>query len=135
MPSRPHVRIPKEIAYQLWQASLERAWKLYGQAIPRPLQLPQIPYRDAIGFGDALGVATTDDEALQAIKSHPQAAGTFLLFATKLDEHYEKHPEQMFEMSVSERGREIPPFQILASTTMDTMQRVIERDEQPPLSK
>lgn len=135
MSSDPHVRVPKEIAYQLWQASLERAWKLYGQAIPQPHQLPQIPFRAAISFGDALGVAITDDEALQAIKLHPQAAGTFLLFATRLDEHYAKYPEQMFELSVSQRGREIAPFQLLASATMDTMRRVIDQEEQSPPSK
>src|SRR5882724_12648565 len=113
MPSDPHVPIPREASYRLWQDSLQRAWNLYRQAIAES-QLHQIPWKDAIRFGDALGVSTTDDAVLRAIASNPKAAATCLLFATRLDEVFERDPSQMFELSVGLRGQEVAPFQILA---------------------
>ena len=89
---------------------------------------------DVLGFGDHLGASTTDTEAFADMKAQPRVAFSFLRFATELDKLYQK-PGQMFDLSVSERGQDIPPFLILASATMNDMRRTIERDQasdEPP---
>jgi hypothetical protein len=127
-----YLEIPQEDGRKLWQASLERACTLYGQAIPGAHQLPQIPWRDAVGFGDALGAATTEAAVIQSIRDNPEAASTFLLYAIRLDGHFEQYPDQFYKMSVSNRGHELAPFHFLASSTQDTMQREIEKNESTP---
>ncbi|HKP03891.1 MAG TPA: hypothetical protein VJU77_11105 [Chthoniobacterales bacterium] len=135
MPDKPNFERPRDEARALWRSCLSRAWIEFEQAIPEEerRKLARLPLRQCTDFLSVLGAATSPDAVRQAIAAHPEAALRVLNFATMLDEHYEQHPDQFYQVKIGKLvDPRNSPMQFFAASVQDTLERYAEIHEPLP---